>query len=477
MNRAPNILLIHSDQHRQDCLGINGHSLVHTPHLDQLAGEGVNFTHAFTPSPICSPARASLLTGTWPTTHGCINIEHMEGYQPARRDLPNLWHLLADAGFRQALVGKFHGEVAGAPADHGVDDAILRDGYDRWREAQGIPPIEVVNGWFGDVDRAITPAQSRVAWLTDQALSLMRRYHGEARPFFIRLDPDEPHLPCRPPEQESVRYDSTSILPWPSFSDRLEGKPVAQGRQHEVWGTRSWTWSDWQPVVARYLAEVSLIDQQVGRLLAQLAELGIADETLVIYSSDHGDYCGGHGLLDKHYAMYDDLVRVPLIMRFPGRLQKGQTCDAFVCNEIDLARTIARVAGLGIPDSFVGQDLLDLANGREEARSDIFAQYSGCQMGLYSSRMVRDRDWKYVWNPTADHDELYDLKSDPGELRNLINLPSATGQVTRQRRRLITWMKEINDPLFSAFTRSRLDLRYPAPPPVDWYNHSEYDDP
>ncbi|GAB5562188.1 MAG: arylsulfatase [Synoicihabitans sp.] len=445
--------------------------MVQTPHLDRLAGEGVNFTHAFTPSPICSPARASLLTGTWPSTHGCINIEGFEGYQPARQDLRNLWQLLADQGYRQALVGKFHGEVAGAPIDHGVDDFVPRDGYDAWRLAQGLPAAIESGDWFGGADHTIDGGQSRVAWLADQANALMRRYHEEERPFFIRIDPDEPHLPCRPPADILARYKPEDIPPWASFPDELAGKPIAQEKLHEVWGTRDWTWRQWQPVVARYLAEVSLIDEQVGRVLAQLATLGIAENTLVIYSSDHGDYCGGHGFLDKHYAMYDDLVRVPLIMRWPAGFGSQPECDALVSNEIDLAKTIADVAGVDVPSSFEGEDLIATIQGRTPSRSSIFAQYSGCQMGLYSSRMVRDREWKYVWNPTEGRDELYHLSTDPGELDNLVDHEKGRESLDRMRQCMVKWLTQVQDPLFNAFTRRSLDLNYPAPPPVRWYEN------
>ena len=464
MKQQPNILLIHSDQHRYDCAGANGHPLVQTPQLDRLAREGANFSHAFTPAPICAPARASLLTGTWPTTHRCTNIPQTESFQPAREELPTLWRLLSNTGYRQALVGKFHQEVTGTPEDHGVDDYIPRSGYSAWRQSQNLPPPPDSHGWFGDADPYVDPAHTRAAWLADHALGLVRRYHGEKRPFFIRYDPDEPHLPCRPPAKLAEVYPAELVTPWPSFPDPLTDKPYVQKRQLKIWGTQDWTWSQWQPVVARYLAEITLIDQQVGRLLALLTELGIAEDTLVIYTTDHGDFCGGHGFMDKHFSMYDDILRVPLMMRFPGVIFPGCVCDAFVTHEIDLARTILEVAGAEVPPTFEGMNLIRVLNGQDEQRRDIFAQYQGCQMGLYSCRMIRNREWKYVWNPTSAVDELYQVADDPGEIRNRISDPLALPALSALRRRLIEWMEAAHDPLLNSFTRSLLDPAQPAPP-------------
>lgn len=464
--KPPNLLLIHADQHRYDCIAVHGHPLLKTPNLDRLAREGTDFRHAFTPIPICSPARASLLTGAWPTRHGCVVIPGCEAYHPAAKELPTLWSLLGAAGYRQALVGKFHNEVAGQPQDHGCDNYVPHSLYNEWRRERGIPPSPDDNGYFGEADPYITEAQSRMAWEMDQVIALIRRYHAEGRRFFVRWDPEEPHLPCRPPAEIAALYPPEAIPPWPSFPDTLEGKPWAHRRQLQMWGTAGWTWAKWQPVVARYLAEVDLLDRQLGRLLALLDELGLAKETLVAYSADHGDFCGGHGLMDKHFSMYDDIVRVPLLLRFPGHVPAGIVSEAFVSNELDLARTFLTAAGIAPPDSFVGQDLLGVLAGRVVPRADIYAQYQGTHAGLASIRMVRDAEWKYVWNCAIGADELYHLPSDPGELNNLIADPELEDQRQRLRQRLVAWMEEARDPLLSMFTRPFLIAGSPAPHPA-----------
>lgn len=453
MNKRPNILLIHSDQHRYDCVGAHGHRLVQTPHLDRLAAEGATFCHAFTPIAICTPARASLLTGAWPTTHGSLCIPGTEGYRSARPELPVLTRLLHDAGYSTSWVGKFHREVEGAPTDHGVENYVCYSGYKEWRAAQGLAPEPFVHGLYGEVDEACPPDKSGLHWQCDRVLELLERARESERPFFMRWDPPEPHLPARAPRELADLYPPETIAPWPSFPDSLEGKPYAQRFYRDVWGLQEWTWDDWAPIVSSYLGVITLLDRQIGRLLAWLEERGLMENTLVIYSTDHGDYCGGHGSIDKHFAMYDDLMRVPLLVRWPGHVQAGTRPESFVSNEIDIARTILEAAQIEAPPSFVGHDLVSLANGAP-GRDDIFAQYFGTHCALYSMRMVRDQRWKYIYSPGGD--ELYDLETDPGELVNRIADPHCAAERARLKRRLWEWMQKASDPLANQWTRVHL---------------------
>ncbi|HVK02543.1 MAG TPA: sulfatase-like hydrolase/transferase, partial [Armatimonadaceae bacterium] len=266
MPPRPNILLIHADQHRYDCLGAHGHPFLKTPNFDRLAREGVDFSHAFTPNPVCSPARACLQTGAWATTHKCVTIPTTEAFQSADPSLPVLTQLVADAGYRVAHVGKFHNEVVGGPTDHGVEEFVPYHAYKKWREDEGLPPQPRANGWFGETDAHISPEQSALGWQADHVLRILeeRGAKGDA-PFFVRWDPTEPHLPNVVPEPFASLYPPESIPPWPSFPDPLVDKPDAQRRTRLRWGTDAWTWEQWQPVVGRYLGEITLLDAQVGR--------------------------------------------------------------------------------------------------------------------------------------------------------------------------------------------------------------------
>ncbi len=475
MNR-PNIFLIHSDQHRYDAVSVNGNATILTPNLDRLARDGATFPHAFSTCPMCTPARASLLTGTWPTTHRSLCNPTCDFYQPARRDLPVLTELLADAGYTIGWVGRYHGELEGTPSDHGVHHYVTDHGYRAWAQARGLPDMRSrPMGLFGAVLDDRPADESSVAWQADRVLELLDQTAGgdadagndaggaplERRPFFLRWDPPEPHLPCHPSKQFHDRYDGIAIPPWPSFPDVLEGKPAPQRRQHTIWGTGGWTWGDWEPFVRLYYAMVSEIDHHVGRVLARLDELGLSDETLVIYSADHGDFAGGHGFADKHFNMYDDVLRVPLIVRWPGHVAAGSRPAGFVSQEIDIARTLLEIGGVEPPESFVGQNLVSLAAAGDASgsvapsRNDIISQYFGTESGMYSSRMLRERRWKYVWNP-LHRDELYDLDVDPGELTNLIDDKRFADELARLRRRLVEWMEEVGDRLCNVWTKVEL---------------------
>ena len=235
-----------------------------------------------------------------------------------------------------------------------------------------------------------------------------------------------------------------------------------------TWGLEGRGWDEWAPVVSRYLGVITELDHNIGRVLDSLERLGIAGNTLVIYSSDHGDMCGDHGTTDKHGVMYDAVVRVPLMMRLPGVIPAGTVRDEFVVNSIDFASTFCDVAGAEPPRTLQGLSLLPLARGEVGAtgdgkwpREDVFSTYHGNQFGAYSQRMVRDRRWKYIWNATAE-DELYDLENDPGELVNLAlgggHDAKYKNELTRLRKRLVAWMEETDDTLLNKWTRDQIEL-------------------
>ncbi len=451
-----NILLIHSDQHRYDCVGANGHPLLPTPHLDRLAGEGLNFTHAFCPIPLCMPTRASMLCGQWPAEHLQIANADSEAPRTFRRELPVFSRLLAEEGYWLGYVGKWHVDFEREPTEFGFHRYVPNGQYGKWREAQGLPPAPRTNKWFGELDPHVAPQQSRLAWGADRTIQMLRERAEADEPFFLRWDPSEPHLPNLVPEPYSSMYPPEEIPPWPSFEENFEGKPYVQAQQLRTWRIEGWTWEDWAPIVSRYLAEISLLDAQVGRLVKALDRLGLAESTLVIYTSDHGDMCGGHRMIDKHFIMYDDAVRVPMIARWPGVIEPGRACDAFLASSVDLASTFCELAGVEPPDTFRGLSLVPMLRGaRSNGRTDIFSSYHGNQFGLYSQRMVRGRRWKYVWNATAE-DELYELETDPAELHNRAGDLDCAGELTHLRERLVEWMEETNDRLLNQWTRPQL---------------------
>lgn len=448
MADCPNILLILPDQQRYDCLGRAGHPLVQTPAVDRLAEEGVWFTHAFTPTPTCCPARQSLLCGKWAEQHGGLwNYGIGLPLKPFAE--PTWTEALARAGYTLGYVGRWEVHPTKTPLDYGFRDWVHASDYAAWRKAIGLPePVpdagrmpdlkeHPVARWFGGVDH-VKVEQARTHWYAERTIELMRRYAREGRPWHIRLDFEEPHLPCYPAGRFAEMYPPESIPPWGSFQERFEHKPYIQRQQLVTWGLEELSWREWSVFVSRYLGMVSQIDEAIGRVLEALDELGLAESTLIIYTTDHGDNCGSHRMIDKHYVMYEDVVHVPLVMRWPGVISPGMVREEFVVHALDLAATICEATGLPVPADYQGRSLMPLLCGEAPAdwREDVVATYHGAQFGLYEQRMLRERRFKYVWNPT-DVDELYDLAADPWELRNLVGQSAYADVLQHMRRRLL----------------------------------------
>lgn len=452
----PNFLMISSDQHRYDCLGINGNRAIQTPCLDRLAERGINFTNAYTTCPVCTPARASFLNGQWSYVHGCLTIpEHTEPQCALPMNTPMVPQLLHEAGYRQSYIGKWHlgrkdnGAHHPSPLDVGMDTYIPEYEYNAWcrenqvmtarfRQRDGEVPCRVFENRIDPIEHT----QSRLHWGADCTMDQLEALSKREEPFFLQWDPSEPHLPSIVPQDFADRYQGKDIPLWGSVHDSLVNKPYALRKLRNVWGLNELCDEDIREMIRLYYAEISLLDYEVGRVLQKLEELGLADNTVVIYTTDHGDMCGSHGFVDKHYNMYDDITRVPLILRCPGG--KRAQNDMFVHHTIDLAYTILQLAGIEIPETFQGASLLE-DNGREFAVS----AYHGAQFGLFSQRMLRQRQYKYVYNAT-DIDELYDLQNDPWELENLIFLPEHRERIAQMRRDLYMFLHESGDPLMAS---------------------------
>lgn len=452
----PSFVMIVTDQERFDVLGCNGSPICRTPALDTLAAGGVRFEQAFAPAALCSPSRASMLTGLYPHAHGLLNNTH--GEDALRAELPaeiaTFPELLRDAGYRLGFVGKWHVGRASGPEARGFHDVVSAP-YDVAQAEDNRALLDPIDAVFpegrmtiaGIDPRPVEMTDTHVA--TDQAIALLERYAAAGEPFLLRLDFEGPHHPYMPPEPFASLYDPMAIPPWPSFDEDQAHKPAAQRRLLEQRGVAGLTWSDWQPIVARYFGFMSFVDHEIGRLLEQLERMGIADQTVVVHTSDHGDMTGSHGgQFNKGPLMYDEVYRVPLIVRDGRALRQGQVCSSLV-STMDLAPTILELAGLEVPPGLHGRSLVPLLDdpGRvDPSRDAVFGEYHGEEWGLFSQRMVRTRDAKYVYSPHGT-DELYDLATDPYERTNLVEDPLAQDVAVRLRRRLLRWMIETGDPL------------------------------
>ncbi len=443
----PNVLLIICDQLRYDCQGrIN--PIVNTPNLDKLAAQGMFFNNAFTPIPTCCPARESLFSGLWPAQHkGLWNYDITLPVAPF--DSHTWTEDLKDDGYLLGYIGKWHVSAKKTPIDFGFDDYVSDEQYPIWRNRQNLPEVVPViknNTWMGGVDPAPLGKQ-HTHWLAGKAIRLIKKYHKAGKPWNMVLSFREPHLPCNPSKRFLEMYDTSAIKPWKNFSDSLIHKPYIQKQQLYNWGIEDYTWKQWAVYVKHYYAMISQTDDAIGKVLDFLNQIGIEKNTVVIFTADHGDMAGAHGMIDKHYVMYDEVVHVPLVIKWDGVIEPDNECNKFVINGLDLSATIPAIAGFKFMQS-KGRSLLPLLEGKRPVswRKFAFSNYNGAQFGLYVERMIRNNHWKYIWNLT-DIDELYNLKKDPQEMTNLISVPKYKDTLRYLKRKLYISLKARHDPI------------------------------
>lgn len=451
----PNVLHITVDQMRFDTLGANGNPICRTPNLDRLAAEGVNFTHAYTCCGICSPARASLLTGRLPHHHGMLTNTHANDavlleLPPTERAVSQM---LQDVGYNTGHVGKWHVGRMNDPKRHGFrDSSFLVPGWGDYTEPMPLSDESAIrqplSGKPIHARADIEPTQSRTYRVAQAAIGLLRTYAMDAmrgKPFLLRVDWSEPHWPHFVPEPYASMYRPQDIPPWPNVRDTFENKPYANRRLQEQWGVADVPWSEWARLVARYYGMVTELDACVGRVLEALRDLGLENNTLVIFCADHGDLTGSHGLFNKGPVMYEEVYRIPLIVRWPGVAQKRKTCEAMVHLQ-DLMPTILAAAGVPLPDNLDARSLVPLLRGEMPADwySECFCEFHGSELGLYSQRMVVTPRHKLIFN-IPDRNELYDLEHDPYELRNVYDDGAYAGVRKDLTERLVTWLKKTGD--------------------------------
>ena len=444
MSQQPNILLITTDQHRRDTLGCYGARIPETPHIDSLASEGVCFDHAYTVTAICTPARASMLTGMAPFRHKLLaNFERNVGYatelDPETRMIPGY---LAD--YHCANIGKWHvGELKG-PEDFGFEGEHYQGwhppyqhpDYVAYLREHGLPDFSVrdetagrfPNGKPGIPQMGVHNAPVEATFchfLATRSIEKIEHYATQGtKPFFLACQFFGPHLPYYLPEEVLNRYNPDLVERHPSMAETFAGKPRVQQNYNQHWGMDTLPWQELQRVIAGYWGYVNLIDTQVGRILAALERNNLADNTIVIFTSDHGGFVGNHRLADKGPAMYDDIYRIPMIVKDPrSKDTAGSRSDAMV-SLLDLFPTVMDIASISTADGPDpdGESFLPFVHEPAKAsREWITAEFHGHHFP-YPQRMIRTHRYKLVVNP-VDINELYDLEDDPYELTNLYDHP------------------------------------------------------
>ena len=413
-----NVVFVLTDDHRYDAMGFMGHPFLETPHLDSLASNGVHLKNAFVTTSLCSPSRASILTGLYTHKHRVIDNNRLvpEGtlFFP---------QYLQKAGYKTGFIGKWH--MGGAHDDP-------RPGFDHWISFRGqgnyLPPGPKytlnVNGDRVKQKGYITDE------LTDYAVEWLEEQKDGEQPFFLYLSHKAVHANFTPAKRHEDRYKDADL----SFLPR--GKEISASKDAPRWvrdQRNSWHGIDFSYhsdrgldyLYRRYCESVLAVDDSVGRVLQQLKDMGIHDETLVVYMGDNGFMWGEHGLIDKRVS-YEASIRVPMMMQCPDLYEGGKVVENVIGN-IDIGPTILHAAGLGTPDYMDGVSFLDLPNQPEMDWRDYFLYVYYWEKNFPQSPTqfaLRGDRFKYItYYGLWDVDELYDLKTDPGETNNLINHP------------------------------------------------------
>jgi arylsulfatase A-like enzyme len=462
LDSSPNVLVLMVDQMQARVLEAD--HPCQTPHLDQLARRGVRFTRAVTPNPICSPARASLMTGLLPHNHGVLTVTHMvdEDQCQLREGRPHWAQRFAGAGYLTAYFGKWHVEHSEQPSrfgwqtDGGARGALMRErmrlahpeegDFVTSRNHEGPPGYRPVLH-YGVTRRP--PGERPMGVVVDAAAQwLQRTAFPSGAPWCVFVSLEEPHDPFVAGEDAHSRYDVKSLPLPPNVHDDLAGRPALYRKSARQW--RGLTDAAVREAMACYYASITEIDELFGRILAQVDAAGQADNTIVVVTSDHGELLGAHGLWTKNIMAAEECYNIPLIVSGPS-VQRG-TVSRDRVSSLDIGPTLLELARLPpLPDTD-GRSFADLATNGGPARSRAFAEYHGGRYRL-TQRVVWDDDWKLVFNG-FDEDELYDLAADPFELVNRVDDPDCVDRLRDMMGQLWSWVDSSGD-------RSLLNSQYP----------------
>ena len=446
------------------------------PTYDRLASEGIAFDNAFSVCPLCQPARASMLTGVYPHRHGMLlNDGHLGVRRDFEPDQRLFSHYLRDAGYRAGYFGKWHAGLERNAQDYGFEGFSCHsyghpywsDEYAAYLDEKNLPQAEItVEWWIANPDwqgRTIrlvdfpkpyefphllmessgilnTPVETHEAYfLSHLATRWLEDVAECGEPFCLRVDPWGPHHPFWVGEPFLNTVDPMSLPPYPSFGSELEHRPASHRKLLESRkGWETWrTWDDFRWFVARAHEHATLVDTAMGQVVSALDRLGLAENTIVIYTVDHGGGLGSNGLLiDKGWFMTDETVRIPMVIRWPGQVEAGSRTDKLVMN-MDLVPTVLEAAQAQQPSPMDGTSLLSLCQELTQVswRDDLMLQHHGHYNESHFQRQLRYDRYKYVAH-LDDLDELYDLTTDPYELNNLVNDPTIRPVLVEMQQRL-----------------------------------------
>ena len=448
----PNILFLMSDQHRGDTMGCDGHPCVKTPTMDWLAREGARFRCAYSTTPTCTPARAALLTGLQPWRHGLL------GYAKVGEKYPiEMPQALSDVGYHTIGIGKMHWHPQRNA--HGFKQLILdesgraespefRSDYRGWFNAEApTKDCDATGLTFNDYRTKAFVHPERLHpthWTAETAVRFLLDYN-QPEPFFMKVSFARPHSPYDPPQRWLDAYQDADIPPAHvgAWADRY--RPQSEGWPN-IWH------GDMGADQVRhsrqgYYGSVSFVDEQMGRIIETLEARGLLDNTLIVYTSDHGDMTGDHHLWRKSYA-YEASAHIPMLMRWPkgiGPDQRGLVLEQPV--ELrDILPTFLHASGAPGRETLDGRSLLELVHGATNWRPWIDLEHDICYEPRLHWSGLTDGKRKYIFHTLDGEQQFFDLETDPGETKDLAGDPAFATEIKTWRSRLIEHLTERGEP-------------------------------
>ena len=449
-----------TDQHRADAVGADGNAVIKTPHLDRLATEGARFRCAYSSVPSCTPARATILTGLSPWNHGMLGYNQVA--VKYERELPQM---LADAGYQTFGIGKMHYHPQ--RNRHGFETTLLDESgrvespdfisdYRQWFKevAPDLNPDETGIGWNSHraAPYALDEKFHPTVWTGDRAVEFLEHHDGQ-RPFFLKVSFARPHSPYDPPQRYWDMYAEREDIPLRTIGDWCDRHAqYGMNKPDDLWQ------GDLGENIARrarvgYYGSVTMIDDQIGRILKMLEERGLLDNTLILMTSDHGDMLGDHHLWRKTYG-YEASARVPMLLRWGKILSDAETGGkrGMVLSQPvelrDIMPTFLDAAGVDYqPEWFDGRSLLSLVRNPDTPwREYIDLEHSTCYAPENNWTGLTDGKIKYIYYAPDAREQLFDLKTDPNECRDLANVPEYRETLELWRSRMTGHLQERGQP-------------------------------
>ncbi|GKX28202.1 hypothetical protein SH1V18_06820 [Vallitalea longa] len=471
-----NVFMIMCDELRADSLGFMGNKIIKTPNLDDFSKDAVVFENAYCNTPMCVPSRVSIATGRYAHSHGAL-----DNMLSPLDDEISFYSILQKSGYRTFNYGKWHcnispdkfgmdksrggGQDTQAPEKYitcfGITDRETRKKTDHKRNYGEIPLI--ISG-----TRPTHKDETMDSIVTKNYIKELDELELHKQPVFARLSIMDPHTPYIPSEPFASMYNDVDVKVPDSYNENLDDKPVLQRYFRKVRGFEYLDENDFRKSKASYYGLVSHVDERVGKVIDELKEKNLYDESLIIFIADHGSMMGEHGFIEKWGYMYEPVMRIPLMIKLPNNIYSGKRLDSFV-ESVDLTPTIFEILGIDIPKSVQGKSLVPYMKGICDChKQEVYGQYYCGSLQNESALVVRDEKWKLTSYPEGnklenmmlnDHHlrmsnmfnedsvlgELYDMEKDPEELDNLFDDEKYSHVKEKYMNKIESWIKSLGD--------------------------------